>query len=156
MQGINVASLPRVFHQFQNGFQALMNRLNSDPKIAEFMNTSLGKYFNNHPFLALSLLVFIALAIVPVGLFLVFVAVTFISATVGFVFLEVFLLTLGGATLLCILSGVALAASIVSIFLSAVYITISNVLHLYYSRRNLLSQEKKEPTNILGSKDKGG
>lgn len=154
MQCSNVVSLRRVFLQFQSRFCTLMESLNSDPKMAEFMDTSLGKYLNGHPFLALSLLVFGALATVPVGLFLVFAMVTFISATVGFVLLEVFLLTLGGATLLCVLCGVAMVAVIVSFILSAIYITTSNLLNLYYSQR--VSEEKSDATKTLGSENLRG
>ncbi|KAJ8253856.1 hypothetical protein COCON_G00204680 [Conger conger] len=154
MQCSNVVSLPKVLLEFHGRFHNLMDSLNSEPKMAEFMRTSLGKYLNSHPFLALSLLVFGALATVPVVLFLVFAMVTFISVTVGFVFLEVFLLTLGGATLLCALCGVAMVAIMVSFILSAFYITTSNVLNLYYSQR--VSEEKSDPAKILGSKNQRG
>ncbi|KAJ8344925.1 hypothetical protein SKAU_G00291180 [Synaphobranchus kaupii] len=154
MQCSDVVSLPRVLLQFQSRFHTLMESLNSDPKMAEFMNTSLGKYLNSHPFLALSLLVFGALAIVPVGLFLVFAMVTLISATVGFVFLEVFLLSLGGATLLCVLCGVAMVAIIVTSILSVVYVTTSNMLNLYYSQR--VSEEKRDLRKSQGCKNQRG
>ncbi|KAG9329875.1 hypothetical protein JZ751_028759 [Albula glossodonta] len=139
-----VVSLPRLLLQLRCRFRAAMDVLTSDPKVAEFMNTSLGKYLESHPFLTLSLLVFGAMAMVPVSLFLVFVVVTFIAATVGFIFLEVFLLSLGGATLLCVLCGIALVAIVVSSILCAVYITTSNVLNLYYSQRGHGPQQANE------------
>ncbi|KAG9328251.1 hypothetical protein JZ751_015544 [Albula glossodonta] len=168
MQCREVVSLPRLLLQLRCRFRAAMDVLTSDPKcmphpsasvcvilqVAEFMNTSLGKYLESHPFLTLSLLVFGAMAMVPVSLFLVFVVVTFIAATVGFIFLEVFLLSLGGATLLCVLCGIALVAIVVSSILCAVYITTSNVLNLYYSQR--LSAEERDPSQIQGSRTPTG
>ncbi|KAI1883905.1 hypothetical protein AGOR_G00220900 [Albula goreensis] len=154
MQCREVVSLPRLLLQLRCRFRAAMDVLTSDPKVAEFMNTSLGKYLDSHPFLTLSLLVFGAMAMVPVSLFLVFAVVTFIAATMGFIFLEVFLLSLGGVTLLCVLCGIALVAIVVSSILCAVYITTSNVLNLYYSQ--WLSAEERDPSQIQGSRTPTG
>lgn len=52
------------------------------------MNTSMGQFLNGHPFLALAVLVFGAMATVPIGIFLTFATVTFIAVTVGFILLE--------------------------------------------------------------------
>lgn len=52
------------------------------------MNTSMGQFLNGHPFLALAVLVFGAMATVPIGIFLTFATVTFIGATMGLVLLE--------------------------------------------------------------------
>lgn len=52
------------------------------------MNTSMGQYLSGHPVLALTVLLFSALAALPVGFFLTFALVTVIMAAVGFVFFE--------------------------------------------------------------------
>ncbi|XP_036408098.1 lipid droplet assembly factor 1-like [Megalops cyprinoides] len=147
MQCSNVVTLPRALLQFRSSLHAMMDHMHRDPKMAELMNTSLGRYLNSHPFFALALLVFGAMATVPIGLFLGFAMITFIGATIGFVLLEVFLLSLGGATLLCVLCGLAVLAIAVSSILSAVYITTSNILNFYYSQRLL---EKRDPVKSKG------
>lgn len=58
------------------------------PQVAQLMKTRVGLYLSCHPFLALTLLLFGAMAALPVGLFLTFALVTFIIAAVGFVFFE--------------------------------------------------------------------
>ncbi|RXM99963.1 Zona pellucida sperm-binding protein 2 [Acipenser ruthenus] len=114
------------------------------------MSTPVGQYLDGHPFFALALLVFGAMATVPVGLFLTFAIVTFVTASVGFIFLQGFLLSLGGIVLLCVLCGLAIIAFAVSAIFSAFYITASNVLDYYYSHRfekkNYTAQRKKKVT----------
>ncbi|KAJ8383970.1 hypothetical protein AAFF_G00212140 [Aldrovandia affinis] len=163
MQCSNAVSLSRVLLALQSRFHAVTDSLDSDPKIAELMDTSLGKYLNGHPFLTLSLLVFGAMATVPVGLFLVFAMATFITAAVAFMLLEVFLLSLGGAALLCALCAVAPVTVVVSTVLAATYVTASNALELSTAAHGeseycspWLSEEKRGRTKNLGSKNQRG
>ncbi|KAK6312161.1 hypothetical protein J4Q44_G00178250 [Coregonus suidteri] len=135
MQCNNVTTNPKGLLQLQGSLSSMMSSLYYNPKVAELMNTSMGQYLNGHPFLALAVLVFGAMATVPIGLFLAFATITFIGATVGFILLEVFLLSLGGVSLLCVLSALAILAILVSLVLGACYITSSNVLNFYYSQR---------------------
>ncbi|XP_026859144.1 lipid droplet assembly factor 1-A [Electrophorus electricus] len=107
----------------------MMDDMNCEPMIAELLNTKFGKYLSDHPFFALVLLVFGVIASVPIGLFLVFAVVTFVAVTVFFVFVEIFLLTAGGATLLCVLCCIAVVTFSVSCILSALYIITSHVLN---------------------------
>uniref|UniRef100_A0A3B3UHZ1 Transmembrane protein 159 n=1 Tax=Poecilia latipinna TaxID=48699 RepID=A0A3B3UHZ1_9TELE len=80
--------------------------------------TKAGQYLRRRPFLALALLLFSAMAALPVGLFLLFALITIVMSVVGFVFFEVFLLFVGGMTLLSVLSGIALFSLVVSIISS--------------------------------------
>lgn len=52
------------------------------------MNTSVGQYLGSHPLVALTVMVFSAMAALPVGLFLIFALVTMVISAVGFVFVE--------------------------------------------------------------------
>ncbi|XP_042360811.1 lipid droplet assembly factor 1-like [Plectropomus leopardus] len=104
----------------------------NDPKVTRMMNTRIGQYLSKHPFFALTVLLFGAMSALPVGLFLSFALVTFIMSAVGFVFFEVFLLFVGGLTLLCVLSGIALFSVMASVIFNGLYITISNILNRYY------------------------
>ncbi|XP_014903417.1 promethin isoform X1 [Poecilia latipinna] len=110
----------------------LMNRLQEDPKMAQVMSTKAGQYLRRRPFLALALLLFSAMAALPVGLFLLFALITIVMSVVGFVFFEVFLLFVGGMTLLSVLSGIALFSLVVSIIVTGVFVTIPNLLRNFY------------------------
>nr|XP_006637398.2 PREDICTED: promethin [Lepisosteus oculatus]XP_015215548.1 PREDICTED: promethin [Lepisosteus oculatus]XP_015215549.1 PREDICTED: promethin [Lepisosteus oculatus]XP_015215550.1 PREDICTED: promethin [Lepisosteus oculatus]XP_015215551.1 PREDICTED: promethin [Lepisosteus oculatus] len=136
-------SLPKEMQLLQNRFSAILYTLNSNPKVAQFMETPVGRYLDGHPFFVLVLLVFGAMATVPIGLFMTFAITTFITASIGFVFLEGFLLSLGGIALLCVLCGLAIIAFAVSAILGAFYITATNVLNYYYSQRS--SPTKQDP-----------
>ncbi|XP_022522758.1 lipid droplet assembly factor 1-A [Astyanax mexicanus] len=111
-----------------------MENLHCDPRVEELLNTKLGKYLSEHPFLAVVLLVFGVTSALPIGLFLIFAAVTSIAVTVSFVFVEVFLLLIAGTTLLCVLVCLVVVAFWVSCVLSASYIIISHGLN-YFSIR---------------------
>lgn len=52
------------------------------------MNTRIGQYLRSHPALSLAVLLFSAMAALPVGLFLTFALVTIIMSAVCFVFFE--------------------------------------------------------------------
>uniref|UniRef100_A0A673YVD6 Uncharacterized protein n=1 Tax=Salmo trutta TaxID=8032 RepID=A0A673YVD6_SALTR len=88
MQCNNVTTIPKGLLQLRGSLSSMMDSLYYDPKVAELMNTSMGQFLNGHPFLALAVLVFGAMATVPIGIFLTFATVTFIGATVGLVLLE--------------------------------------------------------------------
>ncbi|KAL6477022.1 hypothetical protein MHYP_G00155210 [Metynnis hypsauchen] len=113
----------------------MMEDISYDPKVAELLNTRVGKYLTEHPFLALVVLVFGLTASVPIGLFLAFAAVTFIAVTGCFIFVEIFLLMIGGTTLLCVLFCLAVVSFWVSCALSALYIVISHVLNFCFIPR---------------------
>ncbi|XP_059203154.1 lipid droplet assembly factor 1-A-like isoform X2 [Centropristis striata] len=117
-----------------------LNRFYDDPKVSQLMNTRLGRYLSNHPFSALTLMLFAAMAAVPVGIFLTFALVTIIMSTVAFVFFEVFLLSVGGMTLLCVLSGIAFFSVVVAAIFNVLFISVSNILIRYYP--HLIKQGK--------------
>lgn len=122
------------------------------------MSTRVGQYLRHRPFLALALLLFSAMAALPTGLFLLFALITIVMSVVGFVFFEgmlhrsnscfyifylaasswwyyfclVFLLFVGGMTLLSVLSGIALFSLLVSVIVTGVFVTIPNLLKRFY------------------------
>lgn len=120
------------FQQLWESWTPLLDRLYNDPKISQLMNTRTGQYLSSHPVLGLTVLLFSAIAALPVGLFLTFALVTFVMSVVGVVFFEAFLLFVGGLSLLCVLSGIALFSVVVSFIVYVFYITISYVLRYYY------------------------
>ncbi|TKS91934.1 Promethin Transmembrane protein 159 [Collichthys lucidus] len=128
------------FQQLWGGWNILVNYLYSDPRVSQLMNTRIGQYLSSHPVLSLAVLLFSALAALPVGIFLTFALVTVIMSAVGFVFIEAFLLFVGGLSLLCVLSGIALFSVVVSFIAKVFFIAVSNLLKNYYPH---LTQEGK-------------
>uniref|UniRef100_A0A3Q2EDI2 Transmembrane protein 159 n=1 Tax=Cyprinodon variegatus TaxID=28743 RepID=A0A3Q2EDI2_CYPVA len=96
-------------------------------QFAQVMSTRIGQYLRSRPFLALALLLFSAMAALPVGIFLLFAIITIVMSVVGFVFFEVFLLFVGGMTLLSVLSGIALFS-----LLASVIVTVLSVKYLSF------------------------
>ncbi|XP_038163656.1 lipid droplet assembly factor 1-like [Cyprinodon tularosa] len=128
----------------------LLNRLQEDPKFAQVMSTRIGQYLSSRPFLALALLLFSAMAALPVGIFLLFAIITIVMSVVGFVFFEVFLLFVGGMTLLSVLSGIALFSLLASVIVTGVFVTLPNLLRrqYYLTKRN----ENEEGTQEMKQK----
>lgn len=56
--------------------------------MSRLINSRAGRYVSSHPVVALALLLFAALAMVPVGLFLAFTLVTLVVSLAGFVAVE--------------------------------------------------------------------
>ncbi|XP_031728173.1 promethin [Anarrhichthys ocellatus] len=122
------------FQKLWGRWTNLMNRFYGDPKVELMMDTRIGQYMSSHPLLALTVLLFGVMAALPVGLFLSFAFITIVMTTVGFVFFEVFLLCVGGLTLLSLLPGIAIFSVMVSLVFNAFYVTISKVVSRYYKR----------------------
>ncbi|XP_039979313.1 lipid droplet assembly factor 1-like [Xiphias gladius] len=141
------------FQQLWGRWTSLLNRLYDDPKVAQMMNTRMGRYLSSHPLFALTVMLFSAMAALPVGLFLIFALSTTIMSAVAFVFFEVFLLFIGGLILLCVLSGIALLSVLGSLFFNAIYVTTSNILSCYYpqltKQGNVQGKERKFETSKL-------
>lgn len=128
------------FQQLRGSWDTLVNRLYDDPKVTQLMSTRIGQYLGSHPVLALTVMLFSVMAVLPVGLFLSFALVTFILAALGFLFFEGFLLFIGGLGLLCVLTGIAFFSVVVSLIFSVFYTTIFNLLKVYYP--HLIKQGK--------------
>ncbi|XP_049925092.1 lipid droplet assembly factor 1-like isoform X2 [Epinephelus moara] len=140
----NSSSEKSELQQLWRGWSTMVKHYYDDPKVAHLMKTRIGQYLSTHPVFALTVLLFGAMAALPVGLFLSFALVTFIMAAVGFVFFEGFLLFIGGVTLLCVLTGIAFFSVMASFIFSALYIIITNIFHRYYP--HLKKQRKVQET----------
>ncbi|AWP18910.1 putative promethin isoform 2 [Scophthalmus maximus] len=115
----------------QGRWTKLLSRLYFNSEVAQVTKTRVVQHLSTHPFSALTVMLFGAMAALPVGLFISFALVTALMLAIGFVFFEVFLLFAGGLTLLCVLSGLALFSVVVSLILSAFRVTIFNILKYY-------------------------
>lgn len=135
------------FEQLKKRWTALVKHLKDDPRVARLLNTRLGRYLSSHSFVALTALMFCAMAAVPVGLFVTFAVVTMMISAVGFVFCEAFLLFVGGLALLWVLSGIALFAIVASAIVNALHVTTFSLLNRYYphlTKKGVIEGEKTE------------
>ncbi|KAM5152865.1 lipid droplet assembly factor 1 isoform 2-T2 [Mantella aurantiaca] len=124
--------------ELQKQMNSVKNAINTNSKVVAFMNSPIGQYLDERPFLSLSLLVFIAMAAVPLGLFLTMIVGTAVVACLGVIILEGIVVAVGGVTLLCILCGLVILSFGVSGVLSISYFAISSILN--YVHRARLSQ----------------
>ncbi|XP_041633935.1 lipid droplet assembly factor 1-like [Cheilinus undulatus] len=143
------------FQQLWGSMSTQFNRLYEDPRVTRLMNTRVGLYLSSHPVLALTAVLFSALAVLPVGLFLSFAVVTSLMSAAGFVFFEVFLLFIGGVTLLSVLAGIALFSVVASFITNVLYFIVSNILNNYYPKLIMGNvQEEQSQGETSGQKQK--
>lgn len=136
------------FQKLWGRWNGLLNRFYDDPKVTWLMDTRVGQYLSSHPVLALTGLLFSAMAALPVGLFLSFAVVTIVMSAVGFVFFELFLLFVGGVTLMCVLPGIALFSVMVAFISNALYVTSSNIFSRYYlTKGDKVLEDQEESKN---------
>ncbi|KAH0631918.1 hypothetical protein JD844_019821 [Phrynosoma platyrhinos] len=119
--------------------------------VVAFMNSRVGQYLDDHPFVALSLLIFMAASAIPVTFFLIFVAATTVTACIGVIFMEGFLILLGGVTLLCVLGGLGMLSLAVSGVLSVCYLSLTTLLNYWPSPNNITKKEIANGSGFLPS-----
>ncbi|XP_037332905.2 lipid droplet assembly factor 1-like [Pungitius pungitius] len=131
MQQVSGNSGPN-FQRLWGRWTDLVKPIYADSRVEKLMDTRAGQYLSSHPFIALNVLLFGAVAALPVGLFLSFALLTLIMSAVGFLCFEALLLSAGGLTLLSVLPGIALFSVIVSVIFNALYVTTYNILSRYF------------------------
>ncbi|KAM4023761.1 lipid droplet assembly factor 1 [Anomaloglossus baeobatrachus] len=124
-------------NELQKQINSVMRTINNNSKVVAFMNSPVGQYLDERPFLSLSLLVFIALSAVPVGLFMTVIAVTAVTACLGLIILEGIVIAVCGITLLCVLCGLVLLSFGVSGVLSVCYLAVSSIINYMHTSRLL-------------------
>jgi hypothetical protein len=86
-------SASKDFQELQRKLSLLIESFQNNAKVIAFLKSPVGQYLDRHPFLALTVLVFVILSAIPVGFFLLFVVFTFLAALVGVILLEGILLS---------------------------------------------------------------
>uniref|UniRef100_A0A8C2RMP1 Transmembrane protein 159 n=1 Tax=Capra hircus TaxID=9925 RepID=A0A8C2RMP1_CAPHI len=81
-------SASKDLQELQRKLSLLIASVQSNSKVVSFMKSPVGQYLDRHPFLTLTLLVFVAVSAVPVGFFLLLVVLTSLAALVGVILLE--------------------------------------------------------------------
>nr|XP_033770958.1 promethin isoform X2 [Geotrypetes seraphini] len=105
--------------------------------VVAFLNSPIGQYLNEHPCVALTLLVFFAMSAIPIGLFLLLIIGTAVTACVGVIIIEGIVISVGGIALLCVLCGLAALSIAISGVLCVCYLALSSLI-------NYCTHEKKQ------------
>ncbi|KAM5227597.1 lipid droplet assembly factor 1 [Ctenodactylus gundi] len=128
-------SVSKDLQELQRKLSLLIESFQNNSKVVAFMQSPLGKYLDRHPFLAFTVLVFVAMSAVPVGVFLLFVVLTSLAALVGFILLEGLVVSVGGLTLLCFLCGLGIVSLAMSGTVIVSYVVVSNFINYWFSPR---------------------
>ncbi|KAM6250043.1 lipid droplet assembly factor 1 [Porphyrio hochstetteri] len=121
--------------ELQKQWHSVVDSIHSNSNVVAFVNSPLGQYLDDHPFVALSLLVFISVSAIPVAFFLIFVVLTAIMACIGVIVMEGVVITVGGIALLCVLCGLGALSLGVSGVLSVGYAVLSTLVNYWYASR---------------------
>ncbi|XP_077415874.1 lipid droplet assembly factor 1-like [Vanacampus margaritifer] len=132
---------PSSSNEMWEGWSTMSNQVYSNPKVNLLMKSRVVQYLNGHPVVALAVMLFCAMAAVPVGLFVLFALVTVILSAVSFLFFEGFLLFVGVVSLTCVLMGVAFFSVVASSVVAVFYVAISSVLNYYYPHLKKIETE---------------
>ncbi|NXX21625.1 TM159 protein, partial [Podargus strigoides] len=136
--------MPREMQELQKQWHSMVQSIHSNSNVVAFMNSRVGQYLDDHPFVALSLLMFIAVSAIPVAFFLIFVVTTAIMACIGVIVMEGVVIAVGGIALLCVLCGLGALSLGVSGVLSVCYVVLSTLVNSWYASR---SQIRKQEVN---------
>ncbi|XP_015683343.1 promethin [Protobothrops mucrosquamatus] len=137
--------------ELQKRWLAMMDTVHSNSHVVSFMNSRVGQYLDDHPFVTLSLMVFIAASAVPIAFFLVFVVTTTVLACIGVIVMEGFVISLGGVTLLCILGGLGMLSLLVSGMLSVCYLSLTTLLSYWPIREGPSKEENANGSSSVSN-----
>ncbi|KFP27085.1 Promethin-A, partial [Colius striatus] len=141
--------------ELRKQWHSVVQSICSNPNVIEFMNSRVGQYLDDHPFVALSLLMFIAVSAIPVAFFLIFIVITAIMACVGMVVMEGVVIAVGGIALFCVLCGLGALSLGASGVLSVGYIVLSTLVNYWYASRAQVKQQEvngslPQKSHVLG------
>ncbi|NWI69741.1 TM159 protein, partial [Todus mexicanus] len=134
--------MAKEMQELQKQWHLMVQSLHSNSSVVAFMNSRVGQYLDDHPFVALSLLMFIAVSAIPITFFLVFIVATAIMACIGVIVMEGVAIAVGGIALLCVLCGLGALSLGVSGVLSVSYIVLSTLVNYWYASRDQIRKEE--------------
>ncbi|NWH99967.1 T159A protein, partial [Tichodroma muraria] len=145
--------MSKEMQELQKQWHSVMQTIHSNTNVVAFMNSRIGQYLDDHPFVALSLLMFIAVSAIPVGFFLVFVVTTAVMACIGVIVMEGVVIAIGGIALLCVLCGLGALSLGISGVLSVSYIALSTLVNYLCASRGQI--RKQDVNGSLQQKQAG-
>ncbi|NXJ60775.1 T159A protein, partial [Rostratula benghalensis] len=134
--------MPKEMQELQKQWHSIVQSIHSNSNVVAFMNSRVGQYLDDHPFVALSVLVFIAVSAIPIAFFLIFVVATAIMACIGVIVMEGFVIAIGGIALLCVLCGLGALSLGVSGVLSISYVVLSTLVNYWYASRDQIRKQE--------------
>ncbi|NXI68261.1 T159A protein, partial [Anseranas semipalmata] len=154
--------MSKEMQELQKHWHSVVQSIHSNSNVVAFMNSRVGLYLDDHPFVALSLLVFVAVSTIPVAFFLIFIVATAIMACIGVLVMEGVLISIGGIALLCVLCGLGALSLGVSGVLSVCYVVLSTLVNYWYTSRGEIRKQEvngslpqKSPSVMDPSANKG-
>nr|XP_013032493.2 lipid droplet assembly factor 1 isoform X1 [Anser cygnoides] len=141
-------NMSKEMQELQKQWHSVVESIHSNSNVVAFMNSRVGLYLDDHPFVALSLLMFVAVSAIPVAFFLIFIVTTAIMACIGVIVMEGVVISIGGIALLCVLCGLGALSLGVSGVLSVCYIVLSTLVNYWYASRGEI---RKQEANVSSS-----
>ncbi|NXN67842.1 TM159 protein, partial [Himantopus himantopus] len=134
--------MSKEMQELQKQWHSIVRSMHSNSNVVAFMNSRVGQYLDDHPFVALSLLMFIAVSAIPVVVFLIFIVITAIMACIGVIVMEGVVIAIGGISLLCVLCGLGALSLGVSGVLSICYVVLSTLVNYWCASRDQIRKQE--------------
>ncbi|NXW95363.1 T159A protein, partial [Alopecoenas beccarii] len=134
--------MSKEMQELQKQWHSVVQSIHSNSNVVAFMNSRVGQYLDDHPFVALSLLMFIAVSAIPVAFFLFFVVATAIMACIGVIVMEGVVIAIGGIALICVLCGLGAFSLGVSGVLSISYVVLSALVNYWHASRGQIRKQE--------------
>ncbi|NWX86044.1 T159A protein, partial [Nothoprocta ornata] len=141
--------MSKEMQELQKQWHSVVQSIHSNSNVVAFMNSRFGQYLDDHPFVALSLLMFVAVSAIPIAFFLIFVVSTAIMACIGVIIMEgSVVISIGGIALLCVLCGLGALSLGVSGVLSACYVILSTLINYWYAQKSQVKKQEALGTSL--------
>ncbi|NWQ78790.1 T159A protein, partial [Columbina picui] len=134
--------MSKEMQELQKQWHSVVQSIYSNSNVVAFMNSRVGQYLDDHPFVALSLLMFIAVSAIPVAFFLFFVVATAIMACIGVIVMEGTVIAIGGIALICVLCCLGALSLGVSGVLSISYVVLSTLVNYWHASRGQIRKQE--------------
>lgn len=116
------------------------------------MKSPVGRFLDRHPFLVLTVLMFVTMSAIPVGFFLLIVVLTSLGALMGAILLEGLVISVCGLSLLCILCGLGFVSLALSGIAMMSYVVVSCLMSYWFSPSRPLTQKHANVDSQLAMK----
>lgn len=126
-------SVSRDLQELQRKLGLLLESFQNNSKVVAFMKSSVGQFLDRHPFLVLTVLMFVTMSAIPVGFFLLIVVLTSLGALMGAILLEGLVISVCGLSLLCILCGLGFVSLALSGIAMMSYVVVSCLMRYWFS-----------------------
>lgn len=105
------------------------------------MKSPVGRFLDRHPFVTLTVLMFVTMSAIPVGFFLLIVVLTSLGALMGAILLEGLVISVCGLSLLCVLCGLGFLSLALSGIAMMSYVVVSCLMSYWFSPSRPLTQQ---------------